>query len=71
LLWFPHAAEEVSCKSRIPLKAEAVDKKMCLLYSLQGANYQHCFRELANLFYKEEMDRGPVFRTHARRRKKK
>lgn len=44
---------------------------MCLCSSLQGAKYQHCFRELANLFCKEEMDRGPVFRAQARRRKKK
>lgn len=60
----------MSCKSRIPLKVEAVDERMCLCYPLQGAKYQHCFRELASLFCKEEMDRGPVFRTHQKEKKK-
>lgn len=61
----PHAAEEVSCKSSIPLKVDAVDKRMCLHCSLQSAKYQHCcFRELANLFCTEEMDRGHVCSGH-------
>lgn len=71
MLQLPHAAVEVSCKSSIPLKVEAVDKRMCLHCSLQSAKYQHCFRELANLFCTEEMDRGSVFRAHARRRENK
>lgn len=71
VLQLPHAAEEVSCKSSAPLKVEAVDKKMCLHYLLESAKYQPCFRELANLFCREEMDGGRVFRACARRRENK
>lgn len=64
LLYLPHIAEEVSCKSRILLKVETVDIRMCLRYSLQGAKYQHCFSRLTNLFckkkWKEDLHPGQV-----------
>lgn len=65
VLQLPHAAEEVSCKSSIPLKVEAMDKRMYLHHLLQSARYQRCFQELANLLCREEMDRGRVFGSRA------